>query len=192
MLLQMSCQQQNQTKPHEATKDTLSFDDEKNINSIGVLLSDEVKKAVEHWSQYKSFTEVIEGYLVVSNAEALENAERLKQYADTLKMSFPPNMLDNDELKARINILNSECSRLADMSNIPSITEKEVKRQVEQVLSVYGMLNSKINAIYNLHELQSELSLDPDFEKMLKDLPEPNIDSVSIKQEPGLIKPHRN
>ena len=68
--------------------------------------------------------------------------------------------LKKPNIIARINVLENETLRLADMANIPSISKEEVKEEVSNILAIYSAMNSKINTIYQSESLQNMLEVD--------------------------------
>ena len=187
IVFMMSCNKTNKNQISEEVVSTQITDTDKTISSIGEMLSDKSKNAVMSWNEYKTFDETIQPYYAISNTEALNNADLLAESSDKLKLSEIPEVLSNDQIKVRINILNSACLRLADMAKIPAIKPEEVSFQIKEVLDAYEMLKVRINSLFSVQELESELTLDPDFAKVLKETPETDKDTVK-----PLIKEPKN
>ena len=165
-----SCSKQSQTEVSNSNSlDSLIHIDKKNITSIGVSLSPSTKKEIENWKEYQLVDAVITNFYAISKAEALSNAQELSRLVTNLKDSIRSEKHKNPSIKTRINILQNECLRLEDMSNIPAITPEEVTATVKRTLEAFSGLNAKLNSVYAVSELENELILDPDFLKILND-----------------------
>ena len=170
LVLAFSCSKRTKTTGSDLSSvDTLIQSDKKNITSIGVSLHPNTKKAVENWKEYQAVDAILTNFYAISNAEALSNAKELSGVVIKLKDSIRDEKLVTPPVKARINILHNECLRLNDMSNIPAITPEEVKATIQRVLDAFSSLNAKLNSLYSVDELESELRLDPDFLEILND-----------------------
>ena len=77
-----------------------------------------------------------------------------------MKDSLSVEKLNKKNVVARINVLENEALRLADMATISSITNQEVKTEVDKIVELFDALNSKINTIYKTEELQKSLEID--------------------------------
>lgn len=170
LVVTFSCSNRTKTTVTNVNSvDTLIQSDKKNITSIGVSLHPNTKKAIETWKEYQSVDVILTNFYAISNAEALSNAQELSGLVTTLKDSIRDEKLMTSSVKAHINILHNECLRLNDMANIPAITTEEVHATIKRVLDAYSGLNAKLNSLYSIDELESELKLDPDFLEILKD-----------------------
>ena len=173
LVLLVSCKG-NGPKP-DATEaaDTLAVvPNKRNINAIGMTLSPEAQEYVKDWTQYVQFDTFITRYFAISNSEALNNAKDLSKMATEMKDSVHFDMLQTESVAARFNILDNECKRLADMSNITAITPDEVSLQIKKILEAYSGVNAKLNSVLAIENLETELQLDPDFQAILAQVPE--------------------
>ncbi len=155
---------------------------DKYINSIGEMLQPRVKNIISTWSEYKRFEELVTRYYAISASEALSNANELSGLARELKDSIRIKDLETPELRARLNVLNSECLRLKDMSEIPAITDKEVAYKIQAILAAFSALNAKINSVYSISNLENQLALDPDFQAMIQKNPNDSL-PIARKEE---------
>lgn len=118
---------------------------------------------LKDWTYYK----VLNGFLMrfenISATEALSNALELKELVRDLKENIRFKELQTPAFNARLNVLENEIFRLADMTYIPAITAKEVNSQVDKILMVFGSLNAKINTTYNQKRFNEEVNLDSFF-----------------------------
>ena len=90
--------------------------------------------------------------------EALLNSVELSELAQQLKDSIRVEKLNIPEVKIRLNVLHSETLRLADMSNIPTITQESVEEETNNMLDAFSALNLKINNMNLQEELNEEIS----------------------------------
>jgi hypothetical protein len=77
-----------------------------------------------------------------------------------MKDSIRVKDLKTPSVIARINVLENETLRLADMATISSIKDSEVKEEVTNILTVYSAINSKINTIYKASAIQKAIEVD--------------------------------
>lgn len=117
-------------------------------HSKSVALTTLSKKEMREWKEYSSLNNFLERFKNISPNEALSNALELKSLVKNLKDSIRPKELKIPEFKARVNVLENESLRLADMTYISAITPKEVNNQVAKFLLIYSSTNSKINSVY--------------------------------------------
>ena len=96
-----------------------------------------------------------------------ELAELIQAMKDTVRVE----KLKELNITARFNVLHNEALRLADMSTISSIKEEEVKEEVSKILEIYSAVNSKINTIYKVEELQNLLEVDSEIPIEIKNKP---------------------
>lgn len=123
-----------------------------------VLLNSASKELTESWPEYQRFDDLVSQYEEISMNEALLNSVELSVLAQQLKDSIRVEKLDIPEVKIRLNVLYSETLRLADMSTIPTITEKLVAEQNNSMIEAYSALNLKLNNMNRREELNSEIS----------------------------------
>lgn len=168
--LAYSCSKQSQTADSDKnTTDKLVKVDKKNIANIGVSLHPDTKKEIQNWKEYQLVDAIITNFYAISNAEALSNSQELNSLVTNLRDSIHIEKHKTPAIKARINILQNECLRLEDMSNISAISPEEVTATIKRVLDAFSGLNAKLNAVYTVRDLESELKLDPDFLEILND-----------------------
>lgn len=127
---------------------------------LGEVLIPSAKKVVENWREYKDVDDFITQFYNITTSEALSNARDLSDLVILMKDSIRINDLKIPSVIARINVLENETLRLADMATIPSIKKSEVKDEVTSILTVYSALNSKINTLYNASAIQKALEID--------------------------------
>ncbi|WP_457618374.1 hypothetical protein, partial [Lutibacter sp.] len=77
-----------------------------------------------------------------------------------MKDSIRIEKLKQPSVIARLNVLENEALRLADMATIHSISNEEVKNEVEKIVEIYSAVNSKINTIYKVAAIQKSLEVD--------------------------------
>ncbi|MDX1829486.1 MAG: hypothetical protein R3342_08070 [Lutibacter sp.] len=138
---------------------------------LGEVLIPSAKKAVNNWREYKDVDDFITQFYNISTSEALSNARELSELVVLMKDSIRVDDLKTPSVIARINVLENETLRLADMATIPSIKTSEVKDEVTSILTVYSDLNSKINTLYNASAIQKALEVDTEkpVEELKKD-----------------------
>jgi hypothetical protein len=186
LVLLVSCNGNGPKPETTETADTLAVvPNKRNINAIGMTLSPEAQEFVKDWTQYVQFDTFITRYFAISNSEALNNAKDLSKMATEMKDSVHFEILQTESVAARFNILDNECKRLADMSNITAITPDEVSLQIKKILEAYSGVNAKLNSVLAVENLETELHLDPDFQAILTQTPkedqkepEPNPNQV--------------
>ncbi len=173
LVLLVSCNGNGPKPETTETADTLAVvPNKRNINAIGMTLSPEAQEFVKDWAQYVQFDTFITRYFAISNSEALNNAKDLSKMATELKDSIHFDILQTESVATRFNILDNECKRLADMSNITAITPDEVSLQIKKILEAYSGVNAKLNSVLAVENLETELHLDPDFQAILTQTPE--------------------
>lgn len=129
------------------------------------------------WKHYKDLAEFIVKFQEVSPRNALSNSYELRDLVKDLKKNKPKKLFDTNAFKARVNILNNETLRLADISNIHAISAKEVNQQVAKVLMAFSSLNKKINEVYTRKDFEESI----DVEDISVGLDSTKLDSVSLK-----------
>ena len=122
-----------------------------------VALIPESEKLVQNWPEYQNLTELIVLYRDISKADALLNSLELEELSKQLKDSAKSEKLDIPSVRMRINVLHNEAKRLADMSTIPTITDKEVLEENDNLLNAYSALNIKINDLSRQERINREL-----------------------------------
>lgn len=135
----------------------------------------EFKKEVEGWKELNSINTFISRFEKTSPNAALSNALELRDLVKNLNDSIVPSLYDIPSFKARVNILNNEVLRLADLTSIPAVTADEVNVEVDKIIAAVSSLNSKINTIHS--QKRFEDSIDVDFEFIGID--STKIDSIS-------------
>ncbi len=168
----------DEKKALETPQDSIVHKDVKKQNKLQTGLNLTAKKEVSNWKEYQILNEFIQQYKLISYSEALSNATELSELATHLKDSVTLKKLKTPSVKTRLNILQNECLRLKDMEDISAITPKEVMSKVADVMAAYAAVNAKFNSVYQINEMENELELDPDFEKILL---ESAIDSINPK-----------
>ncbi|MGJ8745251.1 hypothetical protein [Polaribacter sp.] len=121
------------------------------------------KKDVAEWQELKSLHSFLERFTKTSPNEALSNALELRDLVKSLKDSVKPVIFDVPSFNARVNVLNTETLRLADLTFIPAITAEEVNLQVDKTLGAFSAVNSKINTILSKKRFEKEVEIDFDF-----------------------------
>jgi hypothetical protein len=140
---------------------------------LGEILIPSAKKIVTNWREYNDVDDFITQFYNISTSEALSNAKELSDLVILMKDSIRVKDLKIPSVIARINVLENETLRLADMSTISSIKDTEVKEEVTSILTVYSALNSKINTLYKASAIQKALEVDT--EKPVKEIKKPKI-----------------
>ncbi len=160
LLFSFSCGKNKRTKANEETIDSLTLNSVRITNALGETLTPTAKKELENWQEYEDVDEFILTFYNISVQEALINAEELSNLIQLMKDSVRVEQLKKPNVEARFNVLHNETLRLKDMANIPTITDEEVTAEVNQILEIYSSVNSKINTIYKVKELQNSLEVD--------------------------------
>jgi hypothetical protein len=161
-LLFISCKKEVKVEPvlNDVDSTIVSVDSKRIVNQLGVTLVPSAKKDLEKWKEYQDLDEFIIKYYNITRRDALRSAKELSQLSTYMKDTIRIEKLKTDDVYARLNVFQSETLRLADMAEIPSITDEEVENEVEQVLALFTSLNSKINTIYKAEALQKRLEID--------------------------------
>ncbi len=121
---------------------------------------------IKPWKEYFDLKDFLKIYESISSIEALNNSLELKQLTKLAKDSINIEVLKTPSFNARINVFQNEVSRLSDMSNIPSITAKEVVLQVENIFLTFNSLNSKIEHTFKKKMFNDSIKLDSVFDKL--------------------------
>jgi len=170
LIFVQSCAKKNKKDiVEDSINTTIKQTIENNKRTKVITLNRNSKKEVKNWKEYQLVSDILAKYVSMSNEEALSNAKELSELVKHLKDSLSDKRLESTPLKARINILQNECLRLNDMSNIPSITPKEISDKVDNILESYSAFNAKLNIVFSVRNMENELELDPDFQSILND-----------------------
>jgi len=127
------------------------------IKSTIAPLSREAQLEMDSWIEYQKFDDFIEQYKNITISDALYNAKDLANLAQQLKDSIRIEKFKIPSVKIRLNVLYNETLRLADMSEIKTIGEKEVLHENENILNAFSALNLKINNILSQEDLNSDV-----------------------------------
>lgn len=149
--------------------DSLKQNNELIMGATPVSLTASANKEMKRWESYQNMENFIKRYYKISTSEALSNALELNQLAELLQDSIKKSPLASSALNARVNILFSETKRLADMNEIQAISKNEVDDQVHKITEAFASLQYKLNSLFAIDEMESQLKLDPDFQSILKD-----------------------
>ncbi|AMC11594.1 hypothetical protein Lupro_10100 [Lutibacter profundi] len=161
LFLIFSCN--NSKKMQEGTKNSDSLKislDYRIVSRLGETLIPKAKKAISDWKEYRNVDKFILKYYNISNMEALQNARELSELIKQMKDSIRVEQLKQPSVIARLNVLHNEALRLADMATIHTISNEEVKNEVEKIVEIYSAVNSKINTIYKVAAIQKSLEVD--------------------------------
>lgn len=157
ILLIISCDKKTSKEDIIIQKDTTLIKKAIAIN-IEVKLNSKAKKIVENWKEYQNFDKFIIQYRNISSSDAFLNANELSELAQQLKDSIRIEEFQIPSVRIRLNVLYNETLRLADMSTIKNMTEKDFFNENKNILNAYSALNSKINNIINQKNLNSDVS----------------------------------
>jgi len=150
-------------------RDTINVSSDRIVNTIGETLIPKAKTALEDWKEYNNVDEFVLKFYNISILEALTNAHELSDLIKAMRDTIRVEKLDQLNVIARLNVLHNETLRLADMANIPSIKDEEVKEEVSKILEVFSAVNSKINTIYRAEDLQNLLDDDIEVPDSIKE-----------------------
>jgi hypothetical protein len=160
LLTGFSCNKNKDAQEVSEKSDSLKLDANRIENRIGETLIPEAKEALESWKEYQLVDELLLKYYSINTLEALSNAEELSRLVKMMKDSIKIEKLQKPNIIARINVLENETLRLADMATISSISKEEVKEEVGNIVAIYSAMNSKINTIYKSESIQNMLEVD--------------------------------
>ena len=169
----VSCSKKKPKTQAIFTKDSLKIVNSRIEVPLGEVLIPTAKNKLSKWREYIDVDNFITQFYNISTSEALSNAKELSNLVILMKDSIRVKELKIPSVIARINVLENETLRLADMSTIPSIKDAEVKEEVTSILTVFSALNSRINTFYKALVLQKALEIDT--EKPIKDIKKPKI-----------------
>jgi hypothetical protein len=160
LLTVFSCNKNKDTQEVTEISDSLKLDVNHIENRIGETLIPEAKVELDNWKEYQLVDELLLKYYSINTLEALSNANELSRLVKMMKDSIKIEKLKKPNIIARINVLENETLRLADMATIPSISKEEVKEEVGDIVAIYSALNAKINTIYKSESIQNMLEVD--------------------------------
>ena len=145
----------------EVPVEALSLFNEKNEYSFDEKINEDIKDKIKEWDEYFTVADYLENnYATISPALSLEMSKELVDLVEKMNDSLQIKTLNNREVFARLNTLNSEVLRLKDMSTISSIKASEVAIQVEKVVAVFNSVNSKINSVYSQQNFDENVDFD--------------------------------
>lgn len=193
LLMICACSQKKNTTVEQSINNKPTLDAKILQHKPSLKINTYAQKKIENWKEYKELNVFLKRFESTSPNDALGNAIELKSLTKQLKDSINIKELETPAFKSRVNVLENEVLRLADMTKIPAITTNEVNVQVGKILSIFGSLNAKINAIY----LQQKIDSDLDVNKFLTlDSTEINVSKkeksiYEKRKKPSLLKPDR-
>ncbi len=179
LFLNFSCNRSKAIQEVSEKSDTIKISSDRIVNSIGETLIPMAKKALDTWEEYNNVDEFVLKYYNISTMDALTNAQELSDLVKLMRDTIRVEELDQLNVIARFNVLHNETLRLADMANIPSIKDEEVKEEVAKILEVYSAVNSKINTIYKASAIQKSLEVDTEVPIEIEEKPK-KIDTRTI------------
>lgn len=145
------------SKDELISKKDSTFTSVSKTNNIIVKLNSRAKDIVKDWKEYQSLDEFIQQYQTISTNDALLNAAELSDLTQQLKDSIRIDKLNISSVRIRLNVLNNESLRLADMATINQIKEQEVNQETKNILNAFSALNLKINNIISQENLNKEI-----------------------------------
>lgn len=150
------------TKEEDSSKktDSLAVISNRISNSIGETLIPSALEEVKNWKEYEEVDKFMLQFYSITPTEALSNAKELSTLVGQMKDSIRVEKFKELSVVSRLNVLHNQTLRLADMATISTITNEEVKDEVEKIVLLYSSLNSKINTIYKSEEIQNNLEFD--------------------------------
>ncbi|MCF6180435.1 hypothetical protein [Lutibacter sp.] len=169
----VSCSKKKLKTQVISTKDSLKIVNSRIEVPLGEVLIPTAKNKLSKWREYTDVDDFIIQFYNISTSEALSNAKELSDLVILMKDSIRVEDLKIPSVIARINVLENETLRLADMATISSIKNAEVKEEVTSILTVFSALNSKINTLYKTLALQKALEIDT--EKPIKEIKKPKV-----------------
>lgn len=175
LFLNFSCNRSKAIQEVSEKSDTIKISSNRIVNTIGETLIPEAKRALDTWKEYKNVDEFVLKYYNISIMEALTNAQELSELVKLMRDTIRIEKLDQLNVIARFNVLHNETLRLADMANIPSIKDEEVKEEVTSILEVFSAVNSKINTIYKASAIQSSLEVDTEIPIEIEEKPKKQL-----------------
>jgi len=147
----------NLSKNNSIVTDTIDVEDKIDVRSIGETLLPDSKIKVENWNEYQQLDQFLTAFYSISPTEALNLSKELSTITKQLKDSISIERFTRPDISIRINVLNNNVLRLADMATISSINSEEVKMEIQSILDAFSALNAKINNITSQEKLETEL-----------------------------------
>jgi hypothetical protein len=178
-----SCKNEKDVQRESEISDTLKQNSTRIISKIGESLTPKAKSVLGEWREYSSVDEFMRQYYSISVQDALSNARELSELVGQMKDSIRVENLKEYNVKARFNVLHNETLRLADMAEIPSISDEEVKEEVLKILDVYSAVKAKINTIFKAEDIQNSLEVDTEIPIEVED----DLQPRAIQQEKGIL-----
>ena len=142
------------------------------------------RKEVENWQELNAVNSFLQKFEKASPNEVLSNALELRDLVKGLKDSVKPSIFDIPSFNARVNILNNEVLRLADLTFIPAIKTEEINAQVDKTIVAFSAVNTKINTILSKKRFEDAIDVNLDF----IGIDSTKIDSISKKSIEDMIK----
>lgn len=170
-----SCKDPKKTGEQVKEKPQLSTVKEHRLKSD---LDDFSQTQLKDWKEYHALQNALQGFVKISPNEAMSKALDVRDLVKQLKDSAKPKVLDITSFKVRVNVLENETLRLADMTYIPAITAPEINNQITKVLDVFSAVNSKINTIYAQQRFEESI----DSDRFFIGLDTTKLDSLSKKR----------
>lgn len=118
------------------------------------------QKEISSWSELEVLKNFLVRFKKASPKQVLSNAIELKELVKILKESTKPELLNTPSFETRVNILENEVLRLADMTKIPAITTNEVNTQVDKIIVSFSAINNKINTVFTKKKFEDEITID--------------------------------
>lgn len=132
-------------------------------HTLPITINREFLKELDNWKEYKDIEEFITKFYNTSANEALSNALELKMLVVNLRDSKNPAVFNSKSFDSRINVLNNEVERFADITFIPAIKIKEINYQVEKIIHAFSALKSKINTVLAQKKFEEGIKISTDF-----------------------------
>ncbi|MDP3313623.1 hypothetical protein [Lutibacter sp.] len=156
----ISCKYNTKDEDSSKKTDSLAVISNRISNSIGETLIPSALEEVKNWKEYVEVDKFMLQFYSITPTEALSNAKELSTLVGQMKDSIRVEKFKELSVVSRLNVLHNQTLRLADMATISTITNEEVKDEVEKIVLLYGSLNAKINTIYKTEEIQNNLEFD--------------------------------
>lgn len=157
----MSCTSKKETATVEKKEDTIEkYHNAKNDLikfTVIDLLNPKYKDSIKDWKGYQNMLAKINLMSESSANDILSYAEELVKDSKLMKDSITVPILENKGIATRINFIENQAKRLKDMKNISVITIDEIKVATEELYTLFGILNLKINAVYEQEHFDDEL-----------------------------------
>lgn len=134
-------------------------------------------KEVASWQELNNVNSFLKKFKKASPNEVLSNALELRDLVKSLKDSVTPAIFNTPSFKTRINVLNNETLRLADLTFISAIKTEEINVQVNKTIAAFSAVNSKINIMLSKKRFEDAIDVNIDF----IGIDSTKIDSVSKK-----------